>query len=415
MVQPEIGRDDLALQLQNMRVFLAVSEAGSIAQAAQALFKAPSAVSRSVVELERSLGVKVFERNARGIIQNDYGALLARRAGRIEAELGEAAADLARIRSRSSALSPRSILQLLFNGRKLQLVSVLAETRKISTAAARLGISQSGASMALSRLESALGATLFERGMQGVVATEAAARLAIRARRVFAELRHLAADISALAGSPSGTVVIGMLPLGRTYVFPMAIAEAISGHPGIHVRTIDSPFAELMAGLRCGDIDMIAGVPRAEEDRTGIVIEPLFSDALTVVARQGHPLAGRRLELDEMMASAWVLPWQNSPSRTMFDNAFRQAGLPPPQPCVESADLAVIRQLLTASNALALVSARQMQFELESGLIDELDCGLPEMSRDVGLITREGAMLPPVAQILTEAIRRQAILASAGD
>lgn len=410
----QVGKpeQDFSLQLANVRVFIAVAGSESVAKAAKQLYKAPSAVSRSIVELEKALGQVLFERSPRGIVLNNFGTLVLRRALRIEAELDEAAIELARIRGRSGSISPSAISHLLFNGRKLQLVVQLVQQRKISSAAKTLGVTQSGASMALSRIEGALGAPLFQRGMHGLMATEAANRLTVRARRVLAELRHMTSDVFSASGALIGTVVIGMLPLGRTYVFPMAIAEAISRHPDIHVRTIDSPFDQLISGLRAGDLDMIAGVPRPEQDRSGLEIEPLFQDRLTVVVRAGHPLLGRgRLGLPDVMAERWILPWASSPSRALFQRAFEEAGLVAPVPSVESADLAVVRQLVTASDALALVSARQMLFELRSGLLVELPVDLPDLARDVGLITREGAMLSPVAEALRAAIRTQATLA----
>lgn len=407
---PQLTRlTDLVHQLHNLRVFLCVAEDQSIAQAAKSLYKAPSAVSRSVVELEKTIGLPLFERSARGIILNDYGVIVLSRAKRIEEELNEAAADLARIRSRGSSASPSAITHMLFNGRKLELLIQLVGTRKISTAAARLNITQSGASMALSRIEAGLGAPLFQRGMQGIVATEQANRLAIRGKRVFAELRHLLSEIASVNGALAGTVVMGTLPLGRTHVFPMAIADAISKHSGIHVRTIDSQFDQLVAGLRCGDIDMILGVPRPDLDQQGLTIERLFTDRLTVVARADHPLAGAgALSLSDIRESRWILPWSGSPSRKLFEEMYKQAGMTPPVPAVDSADLAVVRQLLTASDALALVSARQMLFELRSGLVTELAVDLPGMTREVSLILREGALFSPVAQALLTAIRNRA-------
>lgn len=406
-------RDDIdpaetdGAQLHTIRIFLSVAEEESIARATRILNKAPSAVSRAVAELEKSIGMSLFDRGARGIQLNDYGQLVLARARRIQAELAEAAGDLARMKPRKSAASPSAIEHLLFSNRKLMLLIHLVETRKISAAAERLGITQSGASMSLGRIEAALGATLFHRGLQGVIPTETANRVAIRAKRVFAELRHMALDVTTVSGDYAGTVVIGTLPLGRTRVFPMAIADAISRHPGIRVTTIDSPFHQLIDGLRSGEIDASLGVPRKETDFTGLVIEPLFADRLTVLMRQGHPLAGKPISLAELARRQWILPWQSSPSRALFDAQFLMAGIAPPQASTESADLAVVRQLLASSDALALASARQMEVELESGALVELDTGFTGMERQVCLMLREGAMLSPVAMVLVDALRAQ--------
>lgn len=402
---------ELVQQLHNVRVFRFVAGAKSIAQASDELFKAPSAVSRSISDLEKAIGVQLFERNVRGIMLNEYGQVVRLRAERIGAELNQAAAELARLKSSSGSTSASAIEHLLFNGRKLELLTSLVDSRKISTAADQLQMTQSGASMSLSRIESALGAQLFRRGMHGMIATDAANRLAMRAKRVFSELRHMMADVSAVKGTLSGNVVVGALPLGRTYLLPMAVAAVTARYPGIQVTFVETPFEQLMSNLQSGNVDAIIGVPRSQQQDPSLIVEPLFKDRLTVLTRADHRLAGRKgVGLAELMSEQWILPWGTSPSRTLFKDNFFQAGLTPPTPRVESADLAVIRQLLIASDMLALASARQLRFEIQSGTLVELDVDLGDMSRQVSLITRDGAMPSPATLALFSALREQVLL-----
>lgn len=61
-----------------IRYFRAVTESGSIKQAAAALRIASSAISRQVQAIEEELSVKLFERGARGMVLTDAGHLLYR-------------------------------------------------------------------------------------------------------------------------------------------------------------------------------------------------------------------------------------------------------------------------------------------------------------------------------------------------
>ncbi|WP_213771612.1 LysR family transcriptional regulator [Bradyrhizobium sp. dw_78] len=61
-----------------IRYFRAVTESGSIKQAAASLRIAPSAISRQVQAIEEELSVKLFERGARGMTLTDAGHLLYR-------------------------------------------------------------------------------------------------------------------------------------------------------------------------------------------------------------------------------------------------------------------------------------------------------------------------------------------------
>ncbi len=65
---------DISLDLY--RVFSAVVEAGSISDAARVLYISQPAVSQSVRRLERELGVRLFERGARGVKLTREGELL---------------------------------------------------------------------------------------------------------------------------------------------------------------------------------------------------------------------------------------------------------------------------------------------------------------------------------------------------
>jgi len=68
------------LDLYSLQVFLAVLEEGSIAAAAQREHIAPSALSKRLSELERTLDVTLFQRHARGVEPTGAATALARRA-----------------------------------------------------------------------------------------------------------------------------------------------------------------------------------------------------------------------------------------------------------------------------------------------------------------------------------------------
>src|SRR5258708_37112612 len=65
-----IGR---RMKLQDLHVLMAVVQAGSMSKAAVLLNTAQSAISRSIGELERTLGVRLLERSARGVEPTAYG------------------------------------------------------------------------------------------------------------------------------------------------------------------------------------------------------------------------------------------------------------------------------------------------------------------------------------------------------
>src|SRR5258706_7072674 len=77
-------------QLQALRVFTRVVEAGNFTAAAEKLGLSRAAVSKAVIELERSLGVRLLERTTRRVRVNEVGQAYYDKAARVLAELDEA-------------------------------------------------------------------------------------------------------------------------------------------------------------------------------------------------------------------------------------------------------------------------------------------------------------------------------------
>src|SRR5215831_14856381 len=64
------------MKLRDLHILMAVARAGSMNKAAVVLHLTQSAVSRSIAELERAVGVSLLDRNARGVEPNAYGRAL---------------------------------------------------------------------------------------------------------------------------------------------------------------------------------------------------------------------------------------------------------------------------------------------------------------------------------------------------
>jgi DNA-binding transcriptional LysR family regulator len=89
------------VKLDGIATFVAVAEAGSISEAARRLRLSKSVVSDRLVELERSLGVRLVHRSTRRLSLTEDGVTFRERASRIAHEVEEAMAEMAQ---RSGAL-----------------------------------------------------------------------------------------------------------------------------------------------------------------------------------------------------------------------------------------------------------------------------------------------------------------------
>ncbi len=401
MTSPEL------LNLAHLRAFRLVAETGSATRAATALFRAQSAVTRSILELETTLGEGLFERKPSGMLPTAVGRVVLERSTRVFAELDTLAQWSAARQTRRRAPAQGTLPAYLLNTRRLQLFVALARHRHMPSTASAFGISQPAVSSAMRVIESGSGMTLFHRSPRGVLLTNEGETFLLHVRRALNELRHVPDDIAALHGNVQGAVTVGALPLGRTLILPAAIARLGTRHPGVRVVTDESAWEALVASLRAGDIDFILGALRENDAASGLVNERLMSEDMVVLARRDHPLAHEKgLSIGDLRYARWILSRSHSPARNLFESQFKRLKLKPPMPAVETADLAIIRGLLLGTDMLAALSAHQLHYECESGQLVPLDVPLfANTRREIGLTLRADSTPSPAARALIDAIR----------
>jgi len=75
----DAGRVERRLKLNDLRVLVAIAEAGSMNKAAELLGTSQPAISRAVADLEHAFGVRLFDRGPQGILPTPYGEALLKR------------------------------------------------------------------------------------------------------------------------------------------------------------------------------------------------------------------------------------------------------------------------------------------------------------------------------------------------
>jgi LysR family transcriptional regulator of gallate degradation len=388
------------VSLRHLHAFNAVAASGGIRRSSESLFRASSAVARSVSALEASLDAQLFERKGRGMLLTAAGDVVRLRADRIEAELQAVRDDAVRLRDRGGPAVGG--IEALLNERRLQAATLLADMHHMPSVAHAMGVSQSAVSQAVARLEDMLGQPLFLRTAHGMMPTDAGRRWTVSFERVLAELRHIPEDIAALAGVVLGVVTVGALPLARSQLLPEAIARVLQRHPQLHIRSLESPYEELTANLLSGRIDFIVGAQRAgSAGADAFASRALFEDQAVLVARTGHPLASRKkLALADLADYPWVLSRSGTPLRESLVQFFEGQGAAAPSPAVETGDLALLRGLLVASDMLTVLSAHQLHHEVRTGQLQVLPFAMPGLARSIGVTTRKNAHLSPGAVAL---------------
>lgn len=81
----------MPIDLEQLRIFVAVAERGGFTRAAESLYISHSTTSRAVSALEEHLGVRLLERTSRSLSLTQAGELLLERGRRLLSEAVELA------------------------------------------------------------------------------------------------------------------------------------------------------------------------------------------------------------------------------------------------------------------------------------------------------------------------------------
>ena len=112
----------------------------------------------------------------------------------------------------------------------------VAQTKNISRAAERLGITQPSLSTAIKRLEDSLGTTLLIRGRAGVQLTKSGAELSAKGRHLLLNWEQLRADINKKESSVGGQYIIGCHPSVAMYSLSHFLPELVQSYPDLEIR-----------------------------------------------------------------------------------------------------------------------------------------------------------------------------------
>lgn len=394
--------------LKSLRAACAVSLTGSSIGAAQALHVSQSSVTRAVQSLEDALQQAVFDRSARGMQVTPPWAELLQRCVRAFQYLAIAPASKVALAEGHAWMTCRFAAGVGL--RHLRVLMSLAVTGSETVTAERLGVSQSAVHQSLVQAEYFGGKKFFTRSRQhGLRLTEWGAQ-AIHCCKLFdAELAQADEVLAALSGQVAGRLAIGTLPFSVGPLLPVAVNRVMQGMPGLQVTVVDGTYDALIAKLRDAEIDLIVGALRPDFAVLGLMQETLFVDGLAVVVRAGHPLALRQpLSWQHLAEAQWIMPMPNTPAQTVFERTLAQGGLTMPTTQLRVNSALMMQSLLMQSDRLAMMSPRQIQSEIQAGLLAVLPLAVPDAVRTIGLIRRSGILLTPGMQALLEACRRVA-------
>src|SRR4030095_4845635 len=196
--------------------------------------------------------------------------------------------------------------------------------RKLTAVAQQLGLTQPAISHALTRLRDILGDPLFVRRANGVQPTPRALALAQPVEQALAALRDaLQQGRHFDPGSANREFRIAALDYAIAMLIPDFLARFSIVAPGCRLAFRSMGYEAGRVALANGSIDLILGIPAP----TGPFLQrTLMREDFVVLARAGHPVIGRKLDLARYLKCGHLLVSAAGDARGSVDNALAQIG-----------------------------------------------------------------------------------------
>lgn len=303
-------------------------------------------------------------------------------------------------------INPNWFLQARLKTRQLLLLIALDEQRNIHRASEELHMTQPAASKQLKELEEMLGVQLFERLPRGMEPTIYGETMIRHARMALNSLSLAHDDIVAVKSGLQGQVEIGTIMTPGLVLLPRVLTMVKEQAPRLRIGVQMEQSNVLLEQLERGRLDFMIGRIPERVSAAGLKYEELTDEPACVVVRVGHPLlAVDGLQLSDIADRPWILPPQGSILRSRCDLMFRRAGLTPPLNVIDTTALLVVTALLQQTDSLHVMPIAVAKYYESQNVLSVLPIDLPCRMDAYGIVSLDGHLPSPGAELLLRALR----------
>jgi LysR family nitrogen assimilation transcriptional regulator len=252
----------------------------------------------------------------------------------------------------------------------------IAECGSLMKASERLNVAQPTLSVHVTNLEVELGVKLMERTNRGVALTIEGQALYERATLLLRQYQDMLGSLKDMRKRPSGWVSIGM----PTTSGPMLAAElyrAVRDRlPDVKLYVVEGSTALIYELLQAGRLDFAILFNLSSD--ANVVSTPLTVEEFCLASRPDRTDAAETIAFERILDRPMVVPCEATTWRKALDDvAQRQGRIFDAH--VETESLAIMKAIVLAGEASAILPASSIRSEVEQGLIKAQRIVNPEM------------------------------------
>jgi len=196
----------------------------------------------------------------------------------------------------------------------------IEETRNVSRAAERLGVSQPRVSTALARLREYFNDPLFVRTSRGMEPTPRTIALVPAAREALARIERGLLDRQHFDPSASTeTFSIALSDVGEIVFLPRLLQAFAKHAPHANLRSVSASHGGVERGLEAGEIDLAVGY-FPDLRGNNFFQQRLFSHRFICLMRRDHPFAKEPLTLERFLSCGHAVVRAEGRSQEILEN-----------------------------------------------------------------------------------------------
>ena len=289
--------------------------------------------------------------------------------------------------------------------RQLEVFKLISQTGSFSTAARKLGLTQSALSHQIRSLEEELGEQLLVRARPRAYPTAAGQRLLIPAERIFAELAELKSLFGQTRpGLSAGAVRVSATHLAITYVYGELLEKFAARHPDVELvfhatETTEDPVQRVLQ--RESDV----GFTVLPVKHPKLQAVPLLKAEQVPIVGAKHPLAKQKTTtVEELRHWPFARFEPKTGGRQVSDAVFLADG-GYPSILAESNDVEYLKRIIRIGLGVALVPVFCVRNELKDGTIRALRLKSGRVIQDAGLVMRRDVNIRALELFVRECVK----------
>ena len=301
---------------------------------------------------------------------------------------------------------------------ELRYAVALTREKHFGRAAAACFVSQPTLSVAIKKLESELGVTLFERSMHEVQPTAMGEKVIAQAQVVLAQVAQISEMVQDNTQPTSGTLQLGMIYSIAPYLLPKLVPHLLHTQPDLQLIVQEDFTHKLLERVKQGTLD--AAVLALPINEVGLSMTALYDEDFYLAVAKNHRLATQKaVQGDEMSDDAMLVLGAGHCFRNQVLQAnpliqplkIEQDGL---HKTFEGTSLETLRHMAASGIGITVLPALAVPAGSHDDGLRYLPFSNPVPQRRIVLVWRKNFSRHAACELLAQLMRDCGVLESSG-